>query len=173
MKLLRKTGSIFDSTITLLAIFAGVLTGFATLAVGFGVAIRTVGGTPQVWVIEITEFILLWVTFLCAAWLLKKDGHVVIGVLLDQISEKKRALLNIITSILSALICLVLAWYSAFLTLDHFQRGVTAATFIEPLKAPILIIIPIGSFLLFIQFLRRSYGYLESWRALRDLERGT
>jgi len=33
-----------------------------------------------------------------------------------------------------------------------------------------VIIIPIGSFLLFIQFLRRAYGYFTGWRAIPDKE---
>ena len=160
MKSLTKIIAIFDRLIDVLVFLACVLLICATLLVGADVVLRYFLGRPIVWSVEITEYSLLYIAFLGAAWLLKKEGHVRVDVVLNQLNPRNQALLNTITSIFGAMVCLVIAWYSAETTWDHFVRGIPA---METLHTPyfiILGIIPIGSFLLFIQFLRRTYGYL-------------
>ena len=56
---------------------------------------------------------------------------------------------------------MILVYYGTVATLDTWQRGVFTPTILEIPKAAILCIIPIGSILLGIQFLRRA------WTALR------
>jgi len=119
-----------------------------------------------------SENSLLFILFLGAGWLLAKEGHVKVDVLLSQLNPKGQALVNAITSILGAIICLVIVWYGIQCTWDHFQRGVLAHTALELPVAPILAIIPVGSFMLFIQFLRRVYGYIGGWRSLSSKEQG-
>ena len=43
---------------------------------------------PLVWVLELTEYALLWVTFLGAAWLLRQGGHVQVDVIVDFMSRR-------------------------------------------------------------------------------------
>ena len=85
---------------------------------------------------------------------------------LAQLKPKPQAMVNIITSIIGAIVFLVIAWYGIDISWFAFQEGHFMVTLWEPPKWPILAIIPVGSFLLSIQFLRRAYGYLRSWEAL-------
>ncbi len=165
MKLLVKVTAIYDRLIDLLAYLAVALIVVAWLSVVTEVFMRYFLRRPQVWVIEIAEYILLAITFLGAAWLLKKEGHVTIDMLPNSLSPKNRALLTAVTSVLGAMVCLAIAWWGAGVTWALFQRGAyDVESMLRLPKAPLLGTIPIGSFLLFIQFLRRATGNLRSWK---------
>lgn len=170
MNLLAKPSAIFDRVIDLLAVLAIVLIVFGSFSVCLEVVMRYFLNRPLIWVVEVTEYILVLSAFLGAAWVLKKKGHTVIDVVLTQLDPRNQALLNTITSIIGAIICLVIAWYSAQTTWDHFQRDVHLIKALELPKAPFLSVIVLGSFLLFIQFLRQAYEYLGSWRGSRNKE---
>ncbi len=165
MKLVRKISPIFDRVIGILAALAAAVLLFIVLIISMEVALRYFWNLPIVWVVEITEYGLLFVTFLVAAWVLKREGHVKMDLVLNRLKPRIQALFNIITSIIGAIICLVIIWYSAQTTWIHFQEGSFLPSFLNIPDAYILFIIPIGYFLLFIQFLRRTYGYLGQWRA--------
>ena len=79
-------------------------------------------------------------------------------------------LFNIITSTVGAIVCLILTLYGARVTWEMLETSYRIATHLEPPKFIILAIIPVGSFLLFMQFLRKTYGYLGILRAPREQE---
>ncbi len=160
--------NIFDRIMDVFAIIAGIILIFLMLIVCADVTLRYFFDSPLIWAMEVTQVCLLYITFLVAAWLLRREGHTKMDIVLTRFNPDTQAVINIITSIISALIWLLLTWYGALVTCGHFQRGTFAFSIMEFPLAPIEIIIPVGSLLLFIQFLRRSYGYFRDWRALRD-----
>ena len=170
MKLITKFASFFDRTIGLLALLGAIILVFTMLFVNYEVVARYWLNRPTPWMLEIVEYALLYLAFLGAAWVLKEEGHIKMDLVLNRLSPRVRVRLNIITSIIGAIICLVISWYGALSTWEHFQLGYIIASLLDPPKAPILAIIPIGSFLLFIQFVRRAYGFLGSWRVLPGKE---
>ncbi len=111
------------------------------------------------WVLEGTEYALLYITFLVAAWLLKKEGHVKVDIVLNQLGPRARAILNFATSIILAVLCLLLVWYGAQSTLENFQKGLLSVRYYELPKFVFLIIIPVGSFFLLIQSLKRTCNH--------------
>ena len=172
MKLLTRVTAIFDGTINLLADLASVLIILMMLGISTDVTMRYFFVRPIAWMVEVTEHSLLFVTFLGAAWVLKGEGHVKMDIMLNRLKPGTQALLNMITSILGAIICLFLVWYGAQVTWERFQLGYYIFTVLSIPSAYIIVIIPVGSFLLFIQFLRRTYGFWRSWRASLGKEQG-
>ena len=168
-----KAGTIFDLVTKSLTWLACAFLMFATLAVSVDVVLRYFFNRPTVWVLEICEYILLYIVFLGAAWVLKEEGHVKIGLLVDRLSPKTQTITIVITSILGLTVCIVLGIYGTQVTWDYFQRGVPTLEFLKLPKFLVLMIIPIGSYLLSIQFLRRSYGYLRTWRSLPAKDKGS
>lgn len=166
MKLANKFASIFDRTNDLLATLAGVLIIMLMVVTGYEVVSRYFFGQPTIWTVEISEYALLYLTFLAAAWLLRTaGGHVVVDLVINSLTPRVQALLNTVTSVVSAIGCLAVTWFGAAVTWESFRIGYLVDT---PLRTPryiVFIIIPVGSFLLSIQFLRNSYGYLRNWRA--------
>jgi TRAP-type C4-dicarboxylate transport system permease small subunit len=162
MKGLRRILVIFDQTNDLLGIWAGAITIFIMLWVCASVVLRVIR-IGLVYMSEIPEYCLLFITFLGTTWLLKREGHVKTDMLLARLNPRTQAALNTITSVLVAITCLVLALFSARVTWQYFQVGYYLPSGLKPPKAPIMAIIPVGFFLLFIQFLRRAYRYLGEW----------
>ena len=170
MKLLSKVSGIFDRTLGLLAFLGAAVIIFMTAVVCWDVASRFFLGHGLGWTLEVVEYGLLWFTLLATAWVLKKERHVRIDILLTRLNQKPQALLNIITSILTAGACLVVVWYSAEVTWEFFQTGERLPSLVMPPKFLPYLIIPVGFAFLFVQFLRRAYGYLGIWRASPDRE---
>ena len=164
MKFLVKLSTIFDHTLDLSATGGFVLLAIMMFSVCFEILVRNILGRSQLWLMEINEIFLLYITFLAAAWVLRREGHVKMDLLLSRLDPRVQTIVNIITSIIGIVICFVFTWYGAKVTWSHFLTGQRMPTALEIPYYPILLIIPIGSFLLFIQFLRRTHGYFQSWK---------
>ena len=166
LKLGTGTGLIFDKFLNGGFLLSSALLIFILLSLCAEVVMRYFVGHPFGWVIEVVSLSLIFIPFLGAAWLLKKDGHVKMELVLECLNPRAQSMLNIFTSVLSALLWLVIAWYGGEVTFGAFQSGEhIPLSILEPLKAPLFMIIPIGSFLLFIQSIRNIFRYLRSWRA--------
>ena len=68
---------------------------------------------------------------------------------------KKKNIIDVIVQILGIFLCTVLTYYGVQVAWDHFARGVYNPTLLEFPKGPLLAIIPIGTFLILIQFIRK------------------
>jgi TRAP-type C4-dicarboxylate transport system permease small subunit len=136
------------------------------LAVTIDVLLRYSLGITYNGLFEIMEYTLLWMTFLPTAWLLKIDGHIKVDLLIERLAPRQKAMLNIVTSIICAILLCALAWYGARLTVLDAQTGLYLSTVLTPVKWPIEIIIPIGYLLLLIELLRKTYNYILTWRSM-------
>lgn len=165
MKLLAKVTAIFDHALDYLAWFSCALLLGAAFLVTADVATRfLLRRSMMLWSVEVCEYILLSTTFLGAAWLLRADGHVKMDMVFNALKPGTQVLLNVITSFLSAAICLTLTWLATQTTWENFVKGYYRDTVLDP---PVFLfhgIVALGGFLLFIQFIRRSRGYLRSRR---------
>jgi len=170
MKLLEKTRVVFDHIIGSLAGAAGVLIIGMMLIMCYEVVMRYFFNRPPAWAVEISEYLLFLIAFLGAAWLLKLGGHVRVDIVLGRLNPKAQTLLNIATSAIGAIICLIIAWYGGESTIDHFQRGVPVVKTLAFPKFTLLLFIALGCFLLSIQFLRQTYSYVRSWKAMAKKE---
>jgi TRAP-type C4-dicarboxylate transport system permease small subunit len=166
MKATERAWAIFDKTLTVLMVLAAVLVIFDTLAISVDVLLRYSIGSSWAGLFEISEYSLLWITFLSAAWILRIDGHIRVDLVLNRLNPKRRAITNIITSIVCVILFGVMIWYTIKVTLQDYQIGFNYPSVLRPPKWTIEIIIPIGYFLLFIQFSRIVYGRLKNWKAL-------
>lgn len=164
---LAKVPAIFDGIIKYLAVVGGVIIAFVMLLVSTEVVLRYAFATSIRWAFEVTEYSMAFAAFLPAAWVLKKEGHVAIDVVENLFRPRPRAMLNVITSIIGALVCLVVAWFGVVVTVNLMHQGARQPTAMEPPSFILYPVIPLGCSLLFIQFLRRAYGYLRKWRDLR------
>ena len=160
LKPFTKIGRILDRVVDIFAFLAGLLLAFILLSVCIEVIMRYFLNRPLQWVIELTEYALLYITFLGTAWLLKREGHITVDVILTRLSPRKQAFLGILSSAIGVLICVSLIWYGSEVAWDHFQRGVYDPTVLEFPKALVIVIIPVGSLVLLFQFFRRGYGFL-------------
>ena len=152
-------GKAFDTIIVVLFWMGGGLLVFATIGTCVDVVLRYSVNRPISWMLEITEYIMLYIPFLGAAFVLKENGHIRIDLVLTFLGERSRGWLNVVTSSVGGVVMLIYTWFGAQVTLDYIQRGVPS---LESLRTPmflILMIIPIGGFFFAVQFFRQAYGY--------------
>ncbi len=165
--MMTKIGKAFDYLIDYMAYLGAVLIAITLLVVTAQVIARYVFDYSILWAFDATEYLLGFFAFLAVAWVLKKEGHVSLDAAINLLNPRKRALVMAVTSIIAAIITLIIAWYGAEATLDHFQRGtVMGGLSLKLPKGQVLSVIPIGFALFTIQFLRRSYGYFKLRRKL-------
>ncbi len=165
MKFLTLANTVFDRILSITIVLASVLLVFVLITVSADVFFRYFLRRPLAWVNEVTTYIMLYIVFLGAAWLLKRNGHVFVDVVISRLKPGDAALLNIITSALGAIICLVITWFGVDVTWYNYREGIPSIQFLRTPLFLIAGIIPVGSFLLFIQFVRRTHGFVKGRKA--------
>ena len=166
MKSLSGLGRLFDRINFIMVILSAILILGLTFIVGADITLRYVFLRPLGWVKEVSEYILVALGFLVAAWILKDDSHVKMDLLLNKVSPKVRTLMNIVTSIISTVIVLIVAWFSLRVMADFYRTKLLNPSVMEPPKWVLLIPIFVGSLLLAIQFIRRTFSFIEGWKML-------
>lgn len=168
MKSATKSKSFWDQIMRACFVVSAGLILFAMLITTVEVVIRYTTRRPMADTFEIVEYSLLWMGYLGAAWVLKGEGHTRMDIVLMRLSPRVQAGLNSFTSVICAGMWLLLTWVGLKVVLHNFQTGYYLATLLTPPLWPILLVIPLGGFLLFVQFLRRAGGYAQIWRALGE-----
>jgi C4-dicarboxylate transporter, DctQ subunit len=163
--MMNKLAKLYNGILTFFVNLAGAMLIFLMLSVGLEVALRYFLGRPTSWVVEISGYILLFIPFLVGAWVLKEDGHVKMDLGLSFLSPKHQHLLNTLTSLVSALICLILTVYGVKVSWFFLVRGYKTPTVLMLPQGVILSIIFVGSFLLCIQFVSKTLHNYRSWKA--------
>jgi len=164
MRSLAKAGAIFDRINEFMFWLAAAMVIFANFAICYDVGMRYFLNKPTTWAIELTENIQVWFTFFAAAWVLKREGHIKIDFIVSRLRPRTQAMLNLVNYVLCATACLVVTWYSGQVVWEQFQTGVHTHSYMHLLMWPIYIVLPIGFFLLFVQFLRNANRYLSEWK---------
>lgn len=103
--------------------------------------------------VELSEYLLIFICFASIAWVLKEDRHVRVEVFIERLSPRNRRVMDLATSILSLGFCLALTWKAFSVMLFNFQRGFRSASLLNfPLWIPYMII-TLGAFLLSLQYI--------------------
>lgn len=153
---------IFDTIINAMAQLAGLLLVLMTLLITYAVVMRYLNlGTP-IWVLQYVEYALLWITFLGAAWLLKRGGHIRIDTAISMLPPRFREKMEVVNDLLGCFVTLTVVYYGTKHTIDLYQRGVLEINATNVYKYLIFWIIPFGSLGLFLQFLRSALSKLRT-----------
>ncbi len=169
---MAKIERIFDRVIFVAMSIACVGVGVLTLIVCYEVVMRTFFNRPSSWVGEYSGHILLYIAFLSAAWLLRKEEHVKMDLITNMLNKKKQAIVDIITSVLGIFICFITAWFTAKVAIDMFQTGYVTQSVLRLPEWPLMTMIPLGFFLLAIQFIRRTFKLYRVWKGIGKKEIG-
>lgn len=164
IKILKRTSIILDGTIDRIADVAAGILALGMFAVLVNVTLRVLRMHTIQGMTSILGISMLFITFLGATWVLKREKHITVDILLSRLRPRAQAVLNFVTSTISAIVCLVIVWYGAVVTWGNYQSGYFKASELNIPEAYVVFIIPLGGLFLSIQFIRRSYGYWRSWR---------
>jgi len=150
-------------------IIAGVLLWGQMLIVNVEVLSRSLGH-PTTWVTEISSILILWIPFMIAGWVLRKEGHVKMDLLVERFTVKSQALINFVTSLIGFVVMLIVA-FSGFMTTLYWIGNRTPTILMLP-RSPIIGIIFLGSLLFAVQFLIRAFENLNRWKSEKARAQG-
>jgi len=136
---------------------AAIILAFICAAVCYTIGMRYLFTKTTIWIMQTTEYALLWIVFLSTTWLLREKGHITTDLVYEHLSEKARQCLDGITFSLGGLACVVLFYYAAAYTCNSIIHGVTDVRGVTVPKWTVFVIIPIGTTFLIIQFFRMAW----------------
>jgi TRAP-type C4-dicarboxylate transport system permease small subunit len=138
-----------------LGYIAGALILVMMLTVVYDVFARRIFNAPTLWMIDLNEYLLPYVTFIPAAWILLRDGHVSVSLVVDRMQPEPRRKMRIFTDILGLAYSAILVWQGWLMAYESLRAGYRFATVYMWPRFPVYVIIPIGGALLCLAFLIR------------------
>ena len=134
---------------------AGLVLGAMALAVTLDVVVRNLGLGNTGWVVELTEYSLPVATLLVAPWLLYRNQHVRLDVVLVSLPRKISLALERIADVIGILICAVFVWFGTKLIFDSARLD---SMVVKTLAIPEwwqYALVPVCFGLLAVEFIRR------------------
>ena len=137
------------------AILGAALLFFIAAIICFEVTVRAMGGASRLWVIEVSEYALLFITFLGAPYLLEKNAHVLMDLIYNSFAGRRRLVVQALNALIGLLTCTILTVIGVQVVLEQFEVGVREVTVMRPLSWWITASLPLGAGLMSVQFLNQ------------------
>ncbi len=147
---------VFDWVIDLSAFAGAIIVLFVAFTIGFNVLMRRVFEAPVPWALPMTEFSLLYLTFLAAPVVLRREGHVRMTAITERLGPVPRLALYIAGSLVGCGVCGILTWRTLDKTIQEFESNAVLLSGIEIERWLVTWVIPYGFTLLGLQFLRMA-----------------
>lgn len=135
-----------------LAIVAAAALFAVTMSIFAEVVWRYSGGRSQLWVTEISEYSLLYITFLAAPYLLQHRRHVTVDLLTAGRTGPAARMLNVTIAATGFILCAIVTVQGIDLVLDQYATGLRRVTVLAPRSWYIIAAFPLGTGLMAIQF---------------------
>ena len=142
--------SLYGRSLEWLAAAAAVLLGVSALAITVDVVGRNVGLGTLPWILEVSEYVLPLATFLAAPWLLYRNEHVRLDMLLARWPG-----LGHVTNVVGLAVCIVLVVYGVRTILNSAQQGAMVFKSVVFPEWWLYVPVPLCFGLLTVEFVRR------------------
>lgn len=143
---------------------AGITIALALLISFAEVVARFIFGFSFYWAKEYILFFIIWSTFLSSSQVLKRGKHIRLSFVVELLPPKFQKYMEIITSILGAIFCVILLVSGYQLVIHAFESGVTTTSLAKtPLWIPYSIM-PIAGLLFSIRFIEHFIEVLTAGR---------
>ncbi len=150
-------GKLFDKILDSLSVIVSMILIFMTISIGYSIFARAIGFRGPVWIVQFNEYAMLFATFLGTAWLLSKGKHVSIELIVSRFNRRGQKVFELIHSIMGIGLSSTLFYYGSLTTIENFRRNVIHVQAVDVPMAYILFVIPLGFFLLLLQFIRNIF----------------
>ncbi|MDO9574545.1 MAG: TRAP transporter small permease [Candidatus Contubernalis sp.] len=128
---------------------------FILLSICAEVIMRYFFKSPLLWSIEISEYLLLCLTFMGAPWVLRHNGHVRLETIVDMLGAGSKKVLYYVTNLLGLFTVMVIMYFSGIVTYEQLLLKTPVIKSLEIPKWIILAPIPVGCFFLSLEFIRK------------------
>jgi len=137
-----------------------------------GVTLTYVFKSRDVFSVEVSTYLLVFICFSSVAYVLRENRHVVVDALLTLLSPKVRLRFEMIAMILTSAFCSILTWKAAGVAILNYQRGFRSASLVTlPLWIPYFVI-ALGALGVVLQSLVQIRGLASSMKGLSQSSEG-
>ena len=134
---------------------SALILGVVVLLVTYDVVARNVGIGSLPWVVEVSEYSLSLATFLAAPWLMYKNEHVRVDMLLTALPAGVARQIDRAVDAVGLAVCVVFVWYGIRVIADSMQlRSMIIKTLVIP-EWWTFVPVPVCFALLGVEFVRR------------------
>lgn len=145
-----------------------VLVLIIAMAMIYGVIMRNFFNSPQAWTIELSSMLLLSVFMLAAGNVHYHGGHVKMDLIYERFSPKKKALIDLITSICFFFFCGLGIYVGTKNGIDSFLAAERSSSIWSPVVWPAKLTIPLGFILFLLQGIAK---YIRDIRLLQGRDK--
>lgn len=153
-----------------LGMSVGVVVMLITALIVYGVIVREVLGFSDTWVTELTTYMMGYIAFVGAGYVLWGGRHVRVEVLASHVGRGGQAVLFVITNAILFVVALLLVYLSCHFWLDAWRDGEKSwGTFSVPLWMPYSLFAA-GTIIFLILHVVRTFI---EWQKMRDPQTGS
>ena len=149
------------SFIDRLSAISGAIAGIGVIVLIFlvtnDVVMRYVFNRPTTWGLEISEYLLLYITLLSLSYTLLVDRHVRVDLVVTSFSEKTQRWLRLFGFVVCLLFGLILCWRTGETTVAVYQEGWRSSSQLMLPLFPVYVIMPLGFALFSLECLCKIY----------------
>src|ERR1700754_2093833 len=120
---MTRLSNVFGKLLDAFALLAAFVLLVMVVMVTTDIVLRNLTRTGFPWANEVSEYALYITTLLTAPWLLRRGQHVRIDLVLTLVPARLAYLIECLSDILGALVCLVLVYYGIVMTLTSYRLG--------------------------------------------------
>jgi C4-dicarboxylate transporter, DctQ subunit len=164
MSILGKVGQSFDKTLDIMAYICMFFIAFIIFTMVLDITLRATIRQTLGPITDIDRLLLVYLPFLGGAWLLRREGHVNVDLILARLPRIPQSILLVLFSMIGIILGILMVWYGGKLTIELIQRDSRTLDILETPMWVYQIPVPIGGLLLFGQFIRRTYACLIKWK---------
>jgi len=138
---------------------------FLMLAISYEVVARYLFSATTLWINDVTGYLMLALTFLGGAFVMARDGHTRVDILVVHAGTRLRAFVAVFNNLVIIAVSIVMAGASGYVVWDAWQRNVQTTGIVDVPRWVIISPIFIGFLLLCIERGRWLWRHLRARRA--------
>lgn len=159
----RKAASAFvrvvDLITTGMAVMSAVLLSALVLLISVSVVMRYYFGLSVAWSTELGEYFIYIAVMLATPWVLKRDAHVQVDVLLQVLRERTKQRLAVVSNALGLLVTSILFYYGLLATHENYVKGTLSVKVMPVPKYLPLAVVPVAMLFCMFQFMFKLGSY--------------
>ena len=152
--ILKGSTLLFDLLLDLCYFLTGGVVAAVALFVVYEVFVRYVLNDPTKWVIQGSEYGLVYLAFLAAGPVLRDGGHTKMTIILERLGPRNSRYLDAFTSVVGLAVCAVFSWQTTTRIMESIARDATYKEGFAISQAAIWWVMPFAFMTMGLQFIR-------------------
>lgn len=145
---------LFDLLIDFKAVLGRLLIVLMAILVFIDVITLQIFDFSLSWIFEVNEHLLLFITFLGATFVLRRNEHIKMDLILNLLNKKQTRVVELVNSLVGMIVSLIMTVTGFMTTMNLYEKNILTEAVLSIPRFLIVMIIPIGFLFLTIQFLR-------------------